>query len=504
MPTVKSAGSPAPGAPGAMGETQPSLAERVMAEAEVSLQPAHTPTPGRYYQIKKGDTLLAVAGKAYGVGSGNKRLDFARRLNRHPLNARYLREHKATELFPEGVLSFLPEFTCDVRAQVKAEEAVPGGKCFGVIWIPSPADAVHPALGKTEDVPAWLVADMLKGRPAPALSEEEKETEEGASAPGGLTKTELKMVPNTAARPYRFICSVIALFPPPRPDSDPSYHLSGPATGTLIGHRHVLTAGHVLHEEVTIGGVYHGDAATYILKDPLLIVTPGEDSPYKHSGVPKAKYPYLRKALLGNTLVGRFWTHKAKLPPTWTDPALREEAKADATLHLYDYGLIELEQSVGNMKWKTGRFGYWGSEKWGEGTIMTPVPGAEALARKRVYVSGYPDNPVDKEWGDGEDKYHYVERHGVAQWEGAGPVAPTSEITFKTKEDGRERLGYSIPTERGQSGSPVWMTFNSGGKSIRKLLAVHSDGGYGAHASSGVLLTPRVMQDINALKSRPD
>lgn len=117
-----------------------------------------------------------------------------------------------------------------------------------------------------------------------------------------------------------------------------------------------------------------------------------------------------------------------------------------------------------------------------------------------MYVSGYPDNHPDE-----PDMYHYVERHGVAQWEGNGLVAPDSEIpSTKTEEDGRERLGYFIPTEQGHSGSPVWMKFSSEGKSIRKMLAVHGQGGFTSMASSGVLLTPKVIQEINSLKRRAD
>lgn len=153
------------------------------------------------------------------------------------------------------------------------------------------------------------------------------------------------------------------------------------------------------------------------------------------------------------------------------------------------------------MKWKAGRFGHWGSDKWGEGAIMTPVPDAAAFVRQKVYVSGYPDNRPDP---DEPDKYYYVERHGVAQWQGTGPVGTDSEIPLTSEEEGRGRLGYHIPTEQGHSGSPVWLAFSSEGKPIRKLLAVHGDGGYAVDASSGVLLTPKVMQDISSLRSRVD
>ncbi|HEV3050734.1 MAG TPA: hypothetical protein VGX50_10510, partial [Longimicrobium sp.] len=194
-------------------EEQLALEQRIMSEAEESLQPTPTPVPGRYYQIRKGDSLLVVAGQAYRVGEGSKRLDFARRINRHALNAKYVRKDKASKQFPEGLVSFMPHFSCDVRAQVKANETVPGGNCYAVIWIPLPDEAVHPLPVKAHDVPAWLVADLWKGQP-PAAVAEDKDVETPAT-PGGPMTTSLKLIANTALSPHRFICSLHVFFPRP-------------------------------------------------------------------------------------------------------------------------------------------------------------------------------------------------------------------------------------------------------------------------------------------------
>lgn len=107
--------------------------------AEPTSTPTSKPTPGRYYQIKPGDTLLAVAGRAYGVGPGKQRLQFARLINNASYNRRFWRiVEKERHLFPpQGRrVSFNPRFTCDLDKQITAKGAVPKGRCYALIWIP--------------------------------------------------------------------------------------------------------------------------------------------------------------------------------------------------------------------------------------------------------------------------------------------------------------------------------------------------------------------------------
>ncbi len=101
---------------------------------------ASVPTPGRFYRIRKGDNLLKVAGRAYGVGKGPQRLDYARWINDAQFNRRFWRPAPKGERkwFPDGRISFSPRFTCDVEEQLQNIRRAPAGKCFAVLWIPGP------------------------------------------------------------------------------------------------------------------------------------------------------------------------------------------------------------------------------------------------------------------------------------------------------------------------------------------------------------------------------
>ena len=102
--------------------------------------PTPGPTPGRFYQIKGGDTLFEVAKQAYTVGT----LEAAVRINSSRYNRRFWKAAPSSErkMFPDGRISFSPRFG-DVRVQVESVKAAPSGKSFALIWIP-PAEGGDP------------------------------------------------------------------------------------------------------------------------------------------------------------------------------------------------------------------------------------------------------------------------------------------------------------------------------------------------------------------------
>lgn len=100
------------------------------------LQLTPQPTPGSDYQIRKGDTLLAIAGKAFNLGPGQARLRAARAINNDPRNAAYLAPSGPNFqlIGPMGIgPAFFPKWQCGNSRQ--AVHTL-GGSCYGVLRIP--------------------------------------------------------------------------------------------------------------------------------------------------------------------------------------------------------------------------------------------------------------------------------------------------------------------------------------------------------------------------------
>ena len=103
--------------------------------------PAPQPTPGRFYQIKWGDTLFGITQRAYGASSMEK----VRLVNDSQYNRRFWRAAPVSErkMFPDGRISLSPRFAGDVRVQMESVNTASSGKSFAMIWIPA-EDALEP------------------------------------------------------------------------------------------------------------------------------------------------------------------------------------------------------------------------------------------------------------------------------------------------------------------------------------------------------------------------
>jgi hypothetical protein len=134
---------------------------------------AAEPMPGRFYTIRYGDTLFEVTSRAFGVPAGAHRLEFARMINASRYNDRF--RGAPTDLFPDGLVSFLPRFVSDPNAQAAAQGSSPRGHGFATLWIPrapgdEPAfDDPEPELRIVEIGVAEAVEDDELQQPGPPI-----------------------------------------------------------------------------------------------------------------------------------------------------------------------------------------------------------------------------------------------------------------------------------------------------------------------------------------------
>jgi hypothetical protein len=141
------------------------------------------PTPGAWYQIKRGDSLISVAGRAYGLGSGGARLRAAQRINGAGYNFRFQDPPSGDfnqRYFSDGIISFLPKFG-DAQAQRldEGEGAEDQGNDYAAIWIPSESQP---------DAPPMAIDEPEIVDPEPAEEEDElpEDVPEVMTAPEGF------------------------------------------------------------------------------------------------------------------------------------------------------------------------------------------------------------------------------------------------------------------------------------------------------------------------------
>jgi V8-like Glu-specific endopeptidase len=294
----------------------------LLTEASEASASSPAPTPGAFYRIRPGDTLLGVAGRAYGLSPGGERLAAARRINDAAYNRRF-RDSRLTDngLFPGGRISFNPRFDCDLTAQAWDPRRAPSGRCFATIWLPGDAPTGRRVIENAPGDPVDTVQKILRGMTKPAGDREARCDEPSQHLPV-VGSDERKPVRDTSRAPFRWICKIVSVFPPEANGDRPT----GDGTGFLINPGTIVTAGHNLDNPTL--GAHNPDLgiADYVLVLPGLNKTaPFDTSALSAEAVPFGAFPIERRSgTASNFFVAPEW-RSGKSP-------------------LHDYGLIRFRK----------------------------------------------------------------------------------------------------------------------------------------------------------------
>jgi hypothetical protein len=133
-------------------------AEHELGEVDVMDVKQTKPAQDSWYQVAKGDTLLEIAGRAYGLGAGGARLKAAQRINASPYNRRFHSPPSSDfgkKYFSSGLVALLPQFP---GAEMQRLDVTDGGRGdggdFPALWIPGmQEDAPQPPLPEPEPAP---------------------------------------------------------------------------------------------------------------------------------------------------------------------------------------------------------------------------------------------------------------------------------------------------------------------------------------------------------------
>ena len=304
--------------------------------------------------------------------------------------------------------------------------------------------------------------------PLSAIRSQLELDEESSSGASGLESFEIfppderRLVSDTSAIPFRFICALDLIFPNP---GTPGTAVLLRGSGTLISNRHVLTAGHNVFDDLQRvglgGGAMH---ATGILAAP---------------GRHDRRLPF-----------GRSRATQMRTPTQWT-------TSRDSQ---FDFALLTLADSLGGRSHSSlgnRQLGYWGHPELGGGTRLRPLENRLLEQGPRVNVSGYPidkcrTRPPGRAATAAEMAACALTDRGTTQWSALG------RITHPNPNGMPRNIGYDLDTAAGHSGGPVWLRWQD----FRNMVAVNTGGlpadvaPFNIVASMGTRITEDVLAQL--------